>query len=98
MKRETLIKYWKIVEAFRNGKKVQYKNSDGAWVDTDHPSFIDAYEYRIKPERKTGWVNIYGDSAVAAGIYQRKIDADENADGKRRVACIQISYEEGEGL
>lgn len=89
-------KLFPIVQAFAEGRVIQAKyDDDGAWIDTDSPSFYDCVEYRIKPETKTGWVNIYA-LGVAYG-YSSKKEAEDQADPKR-IACIQIIYTEGEGL
>ena len=40
-----------IIQAFAEGKTVQYINADSLWIDADDPLFIDSgTEYRIKPE------------------------------------------------
>ena len=41
----------KVMEAYANGKKIQYLNDDNEWVDTPKPFFDwHSYVYRIKPE------------------------------------------------
>lgn len=41
----------KVMSAYVNGKKIQYLNDDGRWVDTPNPLFDwSRWEYRIKPE------------------------------------------------
>lgn len=51
---------------------------------------------RKKPEKITKWINIYD---VGDEFFDTKEEADK---GKvvlyRRLACIQVTYEEGEGL
>ena len=44
----------KVMEAYVNGKKIQYLNDDNEWIDTPNPFFFDWYNYayRIKPEPK----------------------------------------------
>ena len=91
--REGLIKHWSVVEAFRNGKKVQWRDRDReVWVDLPAPGFVVDHEYRIKPEKKTVWLNLYPKMGFAT-----KEQADAGA-GCSRLACIQITSEEGEGL
>ena len=43
----------KVMEAYANGKKIQYLNNNNKWIDIHNPSF-DWYDYayRIKPEPK----------------------------------------------
>ena len=43
----------KVMEAYANGKKIQYLNDDNEWIDAPNPLFDwDNYVYRIKPEPK----------------------------------------------
>ena len=43
----------KVMEAYANGKKIQYLNDDNVWIDVPNPLFDwDNYVYRIKPEQK----------------------------------------------
>ena len=40
----------KVMEAYANGKKIQYLNDDNKWIDTPKPFFDwHSYVYRIKP-------------------------------------------------
>lgn len=48
------------------------------------------------PERHEAWVNGYSDGACFA--HRTREDADENASHIRRIACIKVEFEEGEGL
>ena len=41
----------KVMEAYANGKKIQYLNDDNEWIDAPNPLFDwDNCVYRIKPE------------------------------------------------
>lgn len=41
----------KVMEAYANGKKIQYLNDDNEWIDASNPLFDwDNCVYRIKPE------------------------------------------------
>ena len=41
----------KVMEAYTNGKKIQYLNDDNEWIDAPNPLFDwDNCVYRIKPE------------------------------------------------
>ena len=53
MTREETRKAVKVMEAYANGKKIQYLNNNNKWIDIHNPSF-DWYDYayRIKPEPK----------------------------------------------
>ncbi len=86
-----------LIKAFSEGKKIQYKSQD-VWVDIDRPGWCDDVVYRVKPEPKTVWINIYPDLIGGIG-HETKELADEAATfHETRVACIQITYAEGEGL
>ena len=51
MTREEINEVIKVMSAYVNGKKIQYLNDDGRWVDTPNPLFDwSRWEYRIKPE------------------------------------------------
>jgi len=39
-----------IIQAFADGKYVQYKEESGKWFTLDEPVFRGTEEYRIKPE------------------------------------------------
>ena len=43
----------KVMEAYANGKKIQYLNDNNEWIDTPNPFFDwHNYVYRIKPQPK----------------------------------------------
>ena len=103
-----------VIKAWADGKTVQYRDDvDEQWFDHNihHPEWYDYRplawtddrgEWRIKPERKTGWINIYHppfSAAIRTGVHVHadKASADREAPGSR-IACIQISWTEGEGL
>jgi len=93
-----------VIIAWAEGKEIQsrYMAPGAAWTDhkcptsTQSASFMPAfndveYLWRVKPETKTGWINIY------PSIHRDRATADRGAT-ERRIACIQITYTEGEGL
>lgn len=98
-------KHADCIIAWAEGKQIQIQNLDGTWFDFRGtiPQWHEDVNYRVKPEKKKGWINIYRlhESARTHGyggqIYQDKHDA---APGwpRGRVACIEIEYEEGQGL
>ena len=50
MTREEIKEAAKVMEAYANGKKIQYLNDDNEWIDALNPLFDwDNYVYRIKP-------------------------------------------------
>ena len=51
MTQEKINEVIKVMSAYVNGKKIQYLNDDGRWVDTPNPLFDwSRWEYRIKSE------------------------------------------------
>lgn len=52
MTREETAERIKIMQAFVDGKQIQYKESDGKWKDVKDPMWSSIDEYRIKPEPK----------------------------------------------
>lgn len=46
------------------------------------------------PVKHKRWVNIYTDGGV---VYLSKSHADECAD-RRRIACVEVEFDDGEGL
>ena len=53
MTREEIRDAAKIMEAYANGKKIQYLDEYNKWIDATNPSFNwSNYIFRIKPEQK----------------------------------------------
>lgn len=52
MTREEIIERIKVMQAYINGEKVQYKKNSGKWADTEEPIWSNLIKYRIKPEPK----------------------------------------------
>lgn len=54
MTREALIKNWDVIQAFKEGKTIQYRRiGDKLWETCDDElsiGFYSHYEYRVKPE------------------------------------------------
>lgn len=103
MTRDEAAKLIPILQAWSEGKVLQCRstssNSNADWFDSKDFYTHSLVEWRIKPEKKTGWINIYRDplSYHATTLFKTKEEADENA-SVVRIACIQITYEPGEGL
>lgn len=57
-----------ILQAFSEGKKVQYRRQDGTWADDPDCNFDPRWEYRIKPEpmELELWVDKLGGVAKVA--------------------------------
>lgn len=52
MNRKETAERIKIMQAFVDGKQIQYKEYDGKWKDVKDPIWSCDNEYRIKPEPK----------------------------------------------
>ena len=52
MTREEAKELLPVIQAFAEGKIIQYRNAGGEWKDSEEPSFYGHVEYRIKPEPK----------------------------------------------
>ena len=50
--REKLKELLPIMQAFAEGKSVEYMDSDGLWWKTENPIWEDGTKYRIQPEIK----------------------------------------------
>lgn len=72
----------KVVQAYADGKAIQYDCGNGVWRDMQNPSFVDPKEYRIKPEPREWWhvVTQTGSTAVA---FRYKADAQSWVNGCR---------------
>lgn len=93
--------HWKAllpkIEAFANGEDVQALTSVGKWRSFEEISFTgNPKDYRIAPKEKTGWLNVYKDGA--GGFHETREMADYYGGIGPRIACIQITYKEGDGL
>jgi len=87
-----------VIQAFAEGKDIQYRSEDFEGWRTfciDSAGFEnEGFEWRVKPEKQERWINIY-DFGRFDPPYKTKKEADTRSD---RIACIRIEYEEGEGL
>lgn len=93
-----------VIQAFINGKAIQYKDKHMIadedppdWRVCFNPSWNDACDYRVAPEKKKGWVLVFKNNNIGTTIHPTK----ELAGTFRTfgtVAIIEIEYEEGQGL
>ena len=66
MSRERVAELLPVMQAYADGKAIQYK-INGEWVTGDEYefSFDGTGEYRVKPEPRTFWVNVYDDGGMS---------------------------------
>jgi hypothetical protein len=94
-------KHAAILRAIADGKDIQYRYvAAGKWWPSDFAEFCrvvgdDAYQFRIKPERISAWLNVYGH--MCSDLYDTREAADAGADAGR-IACIPVEFDEGDGL
>lgn len=90
-------KHAAVIKAWADGAIVQinYRDPDSNWYDIKQPTWDIKHGYRIKPEKKEGWLNIYSNGS--GNLHESRVPADLHA-AASRIACIKITYEEGEGL
>jgi hypothetical protein len=95
MNREQTKAMLPFLQAFAEGKDVQYQNFVGNWVtlasigESEQPE-----RYRIKPEPVVRYANIYP-SMRDSGLHLTRELADNRA-CHSRIACIRIEFEEGQ--
>lgn len=88
--------HWDVILALKEGKTIQcFSNSWNEWRDTTNPVFHSEDKYRVKPEPKSYWVNIYITSTnkpSIGGPYDTKEQADHGALERlmARIDCIEI--------
>ena len=95
MNRERAKELLPIIQAFAEGKEIEYKPEGGVWTPFDSqvcgPEFLSHNQYRIKPNPRYIWLNVY--ERYASGSYSTKKQADFNA-GDGRVGCMKILIED----
>lgn len=103
-------KWYDVIVAWAEGKTIQYKDvrvaGTTSWNDVPAmgtPRFDEIRcDWRVKPERKVGWINIYrtSDGQDTVGkLHSTKEDAlIFSKSSSCIVACVKLSYIEGEGL
>lgn len=61
MTRERAKQLLPIIQAYAEGKKIQFCDAANCWLVVDEPSFADKYDYRIEPEppKPREWYLVY---------------------------------------
>jgi hypothetical protein len=114
MNREQAKTLLPIIQAFAEGKEIQYISKispERGWIDYKYSPFTQQvewsifnhnphyYQWRIKPEKKTGWIVIFKrGSNNTYTVRQHKEDITQMYNHNDIEAVIPITYEEGEGL
>ena len=59
MNKDNAKDYLPLVQALAEGKTIEYRDSDDAWIDCESPTFNQhSSRYRIKPEPKKAWYRV----------------------------------------
>lgn len=91
-----------IIRAYLDGKQIEWACKDkedwttfeGKLGDLDDVN--DWFKFRIVPEKKMLYINVYPHDETTYGYYSRE-KADKAA-GKARIACVEVEYKAGQGL
>ena len=87
MTKETAKQFIDVLQAFVDGRPVEVKTQFG-WEEIKNPNFGSSPEnYRVKPEPREWFINIYENRAC--GLYHSKMAADNNA-VVGRVECVRV--------
>lgn len=71
-------------------------NKLGECLYEDDEGRFDIFNLVNTPQKLTRWLNIYPDGRYVH-FHETRQEADESANNKR-IACIKVEFEEGEGL
>ena len=86
MTREALIKHWDVIQAFKEGKQIQYNDSvPQIWQDTTDPQFKLAVEYRVKPEATKRLPTI---EEVEKWFLENRVFMDKKNGYYARISCF----------
>lgn len=109
MNREQAKALLPIIQAWAEGKEIQYSVEANKWevyTGDQLPNITSTIlEWRLKPEVKEGWINIYpenrttpeGRIGFVGDIYNTQQEALQLR-SNTRIACVKITYTKGEGL
>lgn len=95
----------KQVKEFRymesaSGSRIFVGTVDGVltnWLSTgEFTSCVSPLDLFMAPKKFKRWVNVYDDPRCC-GMHATKVEADINAQASR-IACIEVEFEEGQGL
>lgn len=94
-----------VLQAYAEEKPIQFLHPEEQkinkpWrdfqygINMDPPGYLEIMNWRVKPEKKTGWIALYknGHEQITSVFFSYKPNVPD------AIACIQITYEEGEGL
>jgi hypothetical protein len=94
MNRANAKKYLDVIKAFAEGATIESRDiGDKEWFEVESPTFSTVAEYRVKPESKVFYVNIYEDYLAGLSFRTREM-ADNRACGDR-LAVLKVINSDG---
>jgi hypothetical protein len=106
MNKDNAKQFLPLIQALAEGKTIQWLVGK-TWHDLDTVGWDqDPTKYRIKPEKKRGWLVImngslqplFNNEQQARKYIQQHREQNKNNKDSVIAACIEIEYEEGQGL
>jgi len=86
----------KEIIAFLNGADIQGSRplENLQWEDIPNPSFEPGWFYRVKPEQRRVFVNVYS-SGLTGGLHDSRDKCDLNKDYVGRSGILITTFEDG---
>lgn len=79
-----------VTAAFKAGKKIQY-NSRGKWYDDPCPTWnFSGVRYRVKPEPREWWLNVYNSGVSVCSTVCSTEDAANAYSASYRIECVHV--------
>lgn len=87
-----------LIEAWESGVEIEFLNITGEWVYASTPTWNPDHSYRIKPQKKSGWINLwkssYSPKITTGSVYPTEFAAVDAVAGKGLIGTIEIHWEE----
>lgn len=95
MNRTSAKKYLDVIKAFAEGATIESRYIDKkGWFEVGSPTFSTVAEYRVKPESKVFYVNVYEGCFGGLSFRTREM-ADDRACGDR-LAVLKVINSDGD--
>ena len=95
MNRTNVKKYLDVIKAFAEGATIESRYIDEKdWFEVESPTFSTVAEYRVKPEPKVFYVNVYEDCFGGLNFRTREM-ADDKA-CVDRLAVLKVINSDGD--
>jgi hypothetical protein len=86
-----------VLQAAKAGKRVEFRSRKcqflPPWEDSPCPSWdFDEFEYRVKPEPRTIWVNeVRNENPISTKVFRRVYDSHQEAASNAVSNCVRIA-------